>query len=92
MLVFMIQNDKEQSDQFRGRYLNMAIEGMEVLQGVLSEANVRISILEQEKDKPLSTELPPWLSAPREPEACGQPKEEISIEPESRFTLPEEVK
>jgi len=88
ILVVMLQNQAhdEQNDAFRGRYLNMAIEGMEVLQGVLSEANVRISILEQVKEKPVEVDPPPWAKGvPRG--TCADPKEQITIEP--RFNMPE---
>jgi len=93
ILVVMLQTQAhdEQNGAFRGKYQGMAIEGLSVLQQELSKANVRISILEQEKGKPLSAERPPWLNAPREPGTCAEPKEETSIEPESRFTI-EEVK
>jgi len=65
-LVVMLQNQahNEQSDAFRGRYINMAIEGMDVLVKELSRANIRISILEQAKEK---TELPDPSTFPIRP-------------------------
>ena len=91
ILVVMLQTQAhdEQNGAFRGKYQGMAIEGLSVLQQELSNTNVRVSKLEQEKEKSLPTELPPWLGFPREPGTCGQPQEEISIEPESRFTIEE---